>query len=102
MNPEFTKLDFIPRHDLEFYVPQLCSFLMSRDLSESEKNLLIQLLSKACQANFFFAHRVFFFFYSAKDHPMKHQMLDMLEKQALTSEEQLYLANSETYIEAVY
>ena len=33
---------------------------------------------------------------------MKHQMLDMLEKQALTSEEQLYLANSETYIEAVY
>jgi hypothetical protein len=75
---------------------------MSRDLKETEKQSLIQLVSKACRANFFFAHRVFFFFYSAKDHPMKQQMLDMLEKQSSMSEEQLYLANSETYIEAVY
>jgi len=75
---------------------------MSKDLRGAEEQHLVQFLSKACEANFFFAHRVFFFFYSAKDHPIKQQMLEMLENQAFIAEEQLYLSNSETYIEAVY
>ena len=49
----------IIRNDLEFYIPQLCSFIVF-----GEDELVDELLSflyKSCYCSFFFAHRVLWF-----------------------------------------
>ena len=97
------------REDLEFYVPQLCSFLINEELDESCAIRLTKVIYKACLADFYVAHRVFFFFYSSFEHISSEKskfraanILEMLKEQATMSEEQLYLANSDAYIEALY
>lgn len=57
INPDFTS-DF--RSDLEFFIPQLCSFYISAGF-EKEYGLLEFLIS-ACNESFFFSHWLWFFF----------------------------------------
>ena len=45
------------RNDLEFYLPQLCSYGLYEDVNEEIKKFIIV----AAQSNIFFSHRVLFF-----------------------------------------
>jgi len=47
------------RNDLEFYIPQLCTFLLFGDIKAIEEFFVF--LCKVCNASFFFAHRVHWF-----------------------------------------
>ena len=47
------------RNDLEFYIPQLCTFLLFGDIKAVEEFFVF--LCKVCNASFFFAHRVHWF-----------------------------------------
>ena len=47
------------RNDLEFYIPQLCTFLLFGDIKAIEEFFVF--LCKVCNASFFFAHRVNWF-----------------------------------------
>lgn len=59
VNPSYTQQQ---RSDLEFYIPQLCSFYLRGD---SEKpQLLVNLILLASSSSFFFAHRIWFYFQS--------------------------------------
>ena len=49
----------VRRDDLEFYIPQLCNFLLFGEFSEVTQ--LIKFLLEACKASFHFAHRVVWF-----------------------------------------
>ena len=47
------------RNDLEFYIPQLCSFILFGEFELVEESL--SFLCKACYSSYFFAHRVVWF-----------------------------------------
>ena len=47
------------RNDLEFYIPQLCTFLLYGKINSIEK--FKELLYKICKTSFFFGHRVHWF-----------------------------------------
>ena len=47
------------RNDLEFYIPQLCTFLLFGEIKAIEEFFVF--LCKVCNASFFFAHRVHWF-----------------------------------------
>ena len=47
------------RNDLEFYIPQLCTFLLFGEMKDIEEFFVF--LCKACNFSFFFAHRVHWF-----------------------------------------
>lgn len=67
LNPDFTS---IFRNDLEFYIPQLCSYCLYEDGSEELKKFIII----ASQSNIFFSHRVLFFLESlASQDPMVNE-----------------------------
>lgn len=53
------------RNDLEFYIPQLCTFLIFGRVDVVEEFLSI--LCKSCYASFFFTHRVIWFLRSLKN-----------------------------------
>jgi len=59
VNPDFTSRF---RADLEFYIPQLCSFYLRGDIEEPER--LVNLLVLAGASSFFFSHRMWFYFKS--------------------------------------
>ncbi len=52
------------RNDLEFYIPQLCTFLIFGRVDVVEEFLTI--LCKSCYASLFFTHRVIWFLKSLK------------------------------------
>ena len=52
-------LNIIIRNDLEFYIPQICSFILFGDVEVVEESLTF--LCKASFTSFFFAHRVIWF-----------------------------------------
>ena len=54
-----TKQSIIIRNDLEFYIPQLCSFILFGEFELVEES--VSFLCKACFASFYFAHRVIWF-----------------------------------------
>ena len=61
INPNLIKSNnniFI-RNDLEFYIPQLCSFILFGEFELVEESL--SFLCKACYSSYFFAHRVVWF-----------------------------------------
>ena len=60
INPDF-RSKF--RDDLEFYIPQLCSFYLKGTLENPVS--LFNVIILASQTDFFFSHRVWFFFQSA-------------------------------------
>jgi hypothetical protein len=59
VNPDFTS-QF--RNDLEFYIPQLCSFYLRGDCEKPQP--LVNLILLASSSSFFFAHRIWFYFQS--------------------------------------
>ena len=59
VNPDFTS-QF--RGDLEFYIPQLCSFYLRGDSEDPER--LVNLIVMASSSSFFFSHRIWFYFQS--------------------------------------
>lgn len=59
VNPDFTS-QF--RADLEFFIPQLCSFYLRGDFEDPER--LVNLLVMAATSSFFFSHRIWFYFQS--------------------------------------
>ena len=54
-----TLSSIIIRNDLEFYIPQLCSFIIFGDSELVDE--LFSFLCKSCYCSFFFAHRVIWF-----------------------------------------
>lgn len=60
VNPDFNS-HF--RNDLEFYVPQICTFFLRCDLEDPQQ--LFDFILMASSADFFFAHRVWFFLQSS-------------------------------------
>ena len=61
LNPDFNSSNQ-PRSDLEFFIPQLCAFYLNNELDEFEENQIRDILLRACEIDFFFAHRVWFYF----------------------------------------
>ena len=62
LNPDFTNLQGSLRNDLEFYIPQIVSFLLFGNY-ENNQNLL-KFILLACSTSFFFSHLVWFNFES--------------------------------------
>ncbi len=60
VNPDFNS---VFRDDLEFFIPQLCSFYLKGN-SERPQDLF-NVIILASETNFFFSHRIWFFFHSA-------------------------------------
>ena len=58
LNPNLVSANKL-RNDLEFYIPQLCTFLLFGEMKEIEEFFVF--LCKVCNASFFFAHRVHWF-----------------------------------------
>lgn len=58
LNPDFTSSS---RNDLEFYIPQLLTFLLKGEGSVADEQALFDFIVMASSADFFFAHRVLFF-----------------------------------------
>lgn len=67
INPNFSS-QF--RDDLEFFVPQLCSFYLKGNLEDHKQ--LFDVITMASSASFFFSHRVWFFFHSAMFQEFSH------------------------------
>lgn len=58
LNPNFASNTGL-RNDLEFYIPQLCTFLLFGEMKTIEEFFVF--LCKVCSASFFFAHRIYWF-----------------------------------------
>lgn len=70
------------REDLEFYVPQLCTYLVFHEEMHSPE--LINLLERACKLDLHFAHRFYLYLNSlaviGSSHEVVAQYLDRLVK----------------------
>ena len=64
LNPDFTQAI---RNDVEFYIPQICSFYLSKECTEEEADELSKFIIMACKSEFFFSHRVMFFLNTFSD-----------------------------------
>ena len=95
LNPDFLSTESnSTRTDLEFFIPQLCSFYLNPELDSLEVEQICEILCHACNVNFFFAHRVWFFLRSSIDYlededqrERIERVLFRLEQQAISSEE---------------
>ena len=106
VNPDFTS-PF--RNDLEFFIPQICSFFLKGESQHSEE--LLAFILHASSANFFFSHRVWFFCQSVMFQSIDSEtlvksrsILKALAKMCLDRDqncELLYLANSKDILNLV-
>ena len=99
------------RNDLEFYIPQLCTFLLFGEMKDIEEFFVF--LCKACNLSFFFAHRVHWFLSAMieasqekKDSIIKIlKMINTLFKSENEENKNIlnkfYLSNSEPYIDYI-
>ena len=99
------------RNDLEFYIPQLCTFLLFGDIKAIEEFFVF--LCKVCNASFFFAHRVHWFLSAminaAQD--KKQDIINILKmvntvfkspsKKIKNKIENFYIANSDDFIKYI-
>ena len=96
------------RNDLEFYIPQLCTFLLFGDIKAIEEFFVF--LCKVCNASFFFAHRVHWFL-SAMINAAQEKKQDIINilkmvntvfkspsKKMRNKIEKFYIANSDDFI----
>ena len=96
------------RNDLEFYIPQLCTFLLFGDIKAIEEFFVF--LCKVCNASFFFAHRVHWFL-SAMINAAQEKKQDIINilkmvntvfkspsKKLKNKIEKFYIANSDDFI----
>ena len=96
------------RTDLEFYIPQLCTFLLFGEVKAIEEFFVF--LCKVCNASFFFAHRVHWFLSAMINSAQEKKediisilkMINTLFKSESRNKknklEKFYIANSDTYI----
>ncbi len=52
------------RNDLEFYIPQLCGYLIDDSKPRELRDCLFVILLEAANANFYFSHRLYFFLHA--------------------------------------
>lgn len=104
INPDFTS-HF--RNDLEFYVPQICTFYLTGEMEHPEE--LYNLILLASSTDFFFSHRVWFHYQSSlqkglagADRRAIERVLHGLMSSCMSAQgnlsEPLYLANSQDII----
>ena len=99
------------RNDLEFYIPQLCTFLLFGEVKAIEEFFVF--LCKVCNASFFFAHRVQWFL-SAMINSSQEKREDIIStlkmvntlfksenKKKRNKLEKFYITNSEAYIKYI-
>ena len=99
------------RNDLEFYIPQLCTFLLFGDIKAIEEFFVF--LCKVCNASFFFAHRVHWFL-SAMINAAQEKKQDIINilkmvntvfkspsKKLKNKIDKFYIANSEDFIKYI-
>ena len=96
------------RNDLEFYIPQLCTFLLFGEMKDIEEFFVF--LCKACNLSFFFAHRVHWFLSAMIEASQEKKgsiikILKMINTLFKSENEEnknilnkFYLSNSESYI----
>eukprot|EP00347_Sterkiella_histriomuscorum_P016779 403351884 len=107
INPDFTS-PF--RNDLEYFIPQLCSFYAKGDFEKPQD--ILNLMIMASGSSFFFSHRVWFFFQSLIINVEDEESKELYRKSRLAlkglkdacqnSKERLYLANSLDLIDLIY
>jgi len=51
----------VVRDDIEFFIPQLCGYLIDEKKPQELRDGLFEILVQAANANFYFSHRLFFF-----------------------------------------
>ena len=107
LNPNLVSQNKL-RNDLEFYIPQLCTFLLFGEVKVIDAFFVF--LCKVCNASFFFAHRVHWFLSAminnAQDN--KENIINFLKifntlfksenKQKSNKLENFYISNSDAYI----
>ena len=99
------------RNDLEFYIPQLCTFLLFGEVKAIEEFFVF--LCKVCNASFFFAHRVQWFL-SAMINNSQEKRDDIIStlkmvntlfksesKKKRNKLEKFYITNSEAYMKYI-
>ena len=99
------------RNDLEFYIPQLCTFLLFGEVKAIEEFFVF--LCKVCNASFFFAHRVQWFL-SAMINSSQEKREDIIstlkmvntlfkseDKKRRNKLDKFYITNSEDYIKYI-
>ena len=110
LNPNLVSANKL-RNDLEFYIPQLCTFLLFGEMKAIEEFFVF--LCKVCNASFFFAHRVHWFLSAminaAQD--KKNDIIDILKmiNTLFKSENEkrksrlnkFYIANSSPFIKFI-
>ena len=99
------------RNDLEFYIPQLCTFLLFGDIKAIEEFFVF--LCKVCNASFFFAHRVQWFLSAMINaaEEKKESIINILKmvntvfksptKKSRNKLEKFYIANSDDFIKYI-
>ena len=99
------------RDDLEFYIPQLCTFLLFGEVKAIEEFFVF--LCKVCNASFFFAHRMHWFLSAMINCAQEKKediisilkMINTLFKSESQSKknklENFYLANSKPYMDFI-
>jgi phosphatidylinositol 4-kinase len=99
------------RNDLEFYIPQLCTFLLFGDIKAIEE--FFSFLCKVCNASFFFAHRVHWFLSAMINatNDKNNEILNILkmihtvfkspDKKMKNKIDKFYIANSDDFIKYI-
>ena len=99
------------RNDLEFYIPQLCTFLLFGEVKAIEEFFVF--LCKVCNTSFFFAHRVHWFLSAMINYAedKKDDVINILKmvntlfrsenKKLRKKINKFYLTNSDKYIEYI-
>ena len=99
------------RNDLEFYIPQLCTFLLFGDIKAIEEFFVF--LCKVCNASFFFAHRVHWFLSAMINaaQEKKQNIISILKmintvfkspsKKMKNKIDKFYIANSDDFIKYI-
>ena len=105
LNPNLLNKNKI-RNDLEFYIPQLCSFMLFGEYEIVQE--FFSFLCKSCYASFSFAHRIIWFLKSSigtnpADNEKIRNMLHIIQTIFKSSKdkkclESLYLSGSQDYI----
>ena len=110
LNPNLVSQNKV-RNDLEFYIPQLCTFLLFGDIKAIEEFFVF--LCKACDASFFFAHRVHWFLSAMINaaEEKRDKIIEILKlvntvfkspsKKTRNLLDKFYIANSEDFIKYI-
>ena len=110
LNPNLVSANKL-RNDLEFYIPQLCTFLLFGEMKAIEEFFVF--LCKVCNASFFFAHRVHWFLSAMINaaQEKRDDIIDILKmintlfksenQKRKTKLNKFYIANSSSFIKFI-